>query len=286
MEPFDLGEFSQNNDNWDWDRDNNHYVPKFILQRFVPKGEKSGKLVVYDKQDERFSFLPPQKAASKQAFYIVGVEKELAKVESRVARISKRKLFKSIGLSQAEEDILRLFTLQMLGRGPRMREELQKSDSDARGRVAELRKSLALQGIIKESSWWDDKVERGMAASALWCLGPEMSPSRALIQKMERRVFIFPDQFPLVIGDNPCMFIHRGKGIKAPDCELALALSPVHLLHFSWEPDGGYISLENAEEEIRTLDANTVERSTKFLYANSRDAIERALKNHEALRQH
>ena len=43
--------------------------------------------------------------------------------------------------------------------------------------------------------------------------------------------------------------------------------------------------MENAEEEIRTLDANTVEKSTQFLYANSRDAIERALKNHEALRQ-
>ena len=113
-----------------------------------------------------------------------------------------------------------------------------------------------------------------------------MSPSRALIQKMERRVFILPDQFPLVIGDNPCMFIHLGRGLKAPDCELALALSPFHLLHFSWEPEGGYISLENAEEEIRTLDANTVERSTKFLYGNSRDAIERALKNHAALRQH
>ena len=285
MEPFDLGEFSQNNDNWDWDWDNTHYVPKFILQKFVPKGEKSGKLVVYDKQDECFSFLPPKKAASEQAFYIVGVEKELAKVESRVAQISKRKLFKSIGLSQTEEDILRLFTLQMLGRGPRMREELQKSDSDASGRVAELRRRLALEGIIKESSWWDDKVERGRAASALWCLGPEISPSRALIQKMERRVFILPDQFPLVIGDNPCMFIHRGKGIKESDCELALALSPFHLLHFSWEPEGGYISLENAEEGIRTLDANTVERSTKFLYANSRVAIERALKNHDALRQ-
>ena len=125
-----------------------------------------------------------------------------------------------------------------------------------------------------------------MAASAMWCLGPEMSPSRALIQRMERRVYILPGQFPSVIGDNPCMFIHHGRGLNAPDCELALALSPFHLLHFSWAPEGGYISLGNAEEEIRTLDANTVERSTKFLYANSRDAIERALKNHEALRQH
>ena len=49
---------------------------------------------------------------------------------------------------------------------------------------------------------------------------------------------------------------------------------------------GNVGSLENAEEEIRNLDANTVGRATKFLYANSRDAIERALKNHEALRQH
>ena len=280
-----MGEFSQNNDNWDWELDNTHYVPKFILKRFVPRGEKSGKLVVYDKVDERFSFLPPKGVASKPGFYTVGAEKELAKVESKAAQILERKLLKSIGLSQAEEDILRLFTLQMMGRGPGMRKELQKTDSDARGKVAELRRRLAIKGIIKESSWWDDKVERGMAASALWCLGPETSPSRALIQMMERRVFILPSQFPLVIGDNPCMFIHRGRGLKAPDCELALVLSPFHLLHFSWELEGGYISLGNAEEEIRNLDANTVGRATKFLYANSRDAIERALKNHEALRQ-
>ena len=285
MEALELEEFSKNNDNLDWELDNTHYVSKFILKRFVPRGEKSGKLVVYDKLDECFSFLPPKEAASKPGFYTVGAEKELAKVESKAAQILKRKLLKSIGLSQAEDDILRLFTLQMMGRGPGMRKELQKSDSDARGKVAELRIRLALQGIIKEGPWWDDKVERGIAASALWCSDPKMSPSRALIQRMERRVFILPDQFPLVIGDNPCMFIHHGRGLKALDCELALALSPFHLLHYSWKPEGGYISLENAEEEIRTLDANTVERSTQFLYANSRDAIERALKNHEALRQ-
>ena len=226
MEALELEEFSKNNDNLDWELDNTHYVSKFILKRFVPRGEKSGKLVVYDKLDECFSFLPPKEAASKPGFYTVGAEKELGKVESKAAQILKRKLLKSIGLSQAEDDILRLFTLQMMGRGPGMRKELQKSDSDARGKVAELRIRLALQGIIKESPWWDDKVERGIAASALWCSDPKMSPSRALIQRMERRVFILPDQFPLVIGDNPCMFIHHGRGLKALDCELALALSP------------------------------------------------------------
>ena len=281
---MDWEEFFKNNGNWDWELDNTHYVSKFILKQFVPKGEKSGKLVVYDKEGKSFSFKPPSKAASQEGFYTVGVEKELANVESKAAKILERKLFKSIELSQAEEDILRLFTLQMMGRGPGMRKELQRSDSDARGEVAEFRRRQALQGIIKESSWWEDKVERGVAASALWCLRPEVSPSRDLIKMMKRRVFILPDQFPLVIGDNPCMFIHHGRGLKAPDCELALALSPFHLLHFSWEPGGGYISLENAEEGIRSLDANTVERSTKFLYANSRDAIERALKNHKTLR--
>ena len=80
------------------------------------------------------------------------------------------------------------------------------------------------------------------------------------------------------------MFIHRGRGLKEYDCELALALSPSHLLHFSWRPDGGYESLENVEEGIRTLDANTVGRATKFLFANSRQAIERALKNNRTMR--
>ena len=284
MDKLDWEEFLNNNGDWDWELDNTHYVPKFILKQFVPKGEQSGKLVVYDKEEEKFSFKPPSKAGSQEGFYIVGVEKELAKVESKVAQILESKLFKSIGLSQSEEDILRLFTLQMMGRGPGMRRELQMSNSDARGEVAELRRSLALQGIIKESSWWEDKVDRGMAASTLWCLRPEESPSRALIQRMERRLFILPDQFPLVIGDNPCMFIHQGKGLKEPDCELALALSPSHLLHFSWKPQGGYIALDNVEENIRTFDAHTVGRATKFLYSNSRNAIERALKNHKALR--
>ena len=44
------------------------------------------------------------------------------------------------------------------------------------------------------------------------------------------------------------------------------------------------MTLENVEEGIRTLDANTVERVTKFLYANSKPAIERALENHNKLR--
>ena len=228
MEAFDLGEFSQNNDNWDWDWDNTHYVPKFILKRFVPRSEKSGKLVVYDKVDKCFSFLPPKRAASKEGFYIVGVEKELAKIESRVAQISKRKLFRSIGLSQAEEDILRLFTLQMLGRGPGMRKELQKSDSGARRKVAELRGRLALGGIIKESSWWDDKVERGMAASVLWCLGPEMSPSRALIQKMERRVFHFARSVPISYRRQP-MYVYpswkRFKGTRLRTCSGIVTIS-------------------------------------------------------------
>ena len=195
-----------------------------------------------------------------------------------------RKLFRSIDLSQAEEYILRLFTLQIMGRGPGMRRQLQAGDSDAKGELAELRRRLALQGIIKESSWWEDKIERGMAAGTLWSSRPEGSPSRDLIQKMERRVFILPDQFPLVIGDNPCMFIHRGRGLNEYDCELALVLSPSHLLHFSWKPDGGYQSLENVEEGIRTLDANTAGRATKFLFANSKQAIERALKNYNTMR--
>ena len=284
MDKLDWEESLNNDGDWDWELDNTHYVPKFILKQFVPKGEKSGKLVVYDKGEKRFSFKPPSKAGSQEGFYIVGVEKELAKVESKVAQILESKLFKSIGLSQSEENILRLFTLQMMGRGPGMRKELQTDDSDAKGEVAELRRSLALQGIIKESSWWEDKVDRGIAASTLWCSPPEESPSKALIQRMERRLFILPDQVPLVIGDNPCMFIHQGKGLEAPDCELALALSPHHLLHFSWKPQGGYIALDNVEQNIQTLDAYTVDRATKFLYANSRNAIERALKNHKVLR--
>ena len=284
MNEFDWEQFFNNNSNWDWELDNTHYVPKFILKQFVPKGDKSGKLVVYDKEEERFSFLPPKKAASQEGFYTVGVEKELAKLESRAARILKHKVFRSIGLSQEEEDILRSFALQMMGRGPGMRMQLQTSDSDAKGELAELRRELALQGIIKESSWWEDKVEKGMAAGTLWWLRPEGSPSRALIQMTERRVFILPVQFPLVIGDNPCMFIHRGRGLKEYDCELALVLSPYHLLHFSWKPEGGYIPLENVEEGIRTLDANTVGRATKFLFANSKQAIERALKNYKTMR--
>ena len=284
MKELDWKEFFENNSNWDWELDNTHYVSKFILKQFVPEGDKSGKIVVYDKEEERFTLLPPKKAASQEGFYTVGVEKELAKLEDKAAKILQRKLFKSIDLSQAEEEILRLFTLQMMGRGPGMRRQLQTSDSIAKGELAELRRELALQGIIKESSWWEDKIERGMAAGTLWSSRPEGSPSRALIQKMERRVFILPDQFPLVIGDNPCMFIHRGKGLKEPDCELALVLSPSHLLHFSWKSGGGYTSLENVEEGIQSLDANTVGKATKFLYANSKHAIERALKNYKTLR--
>ena len=284
MEDLDWKEFFENDSKWDWELDNTHYVSKFILKQFVPKGDKSGKLVVYDKEEECFSLLPPKKAASQEGFYTVGVEKELAKLEDKAAKILQRKIFKSIDLSQAEDEILRLFTLQMMGRGPGMRRQLQTGDSDAKGELAELRGRLALQGIIKESSWWEDKIDRGMAAATLWSSRPEGSPSRALIQMMERRVFVLPDQFPLVIGDNPCMFIHRGRGLTKPDCELAMVLSPSRLLHFSWKSGGGYISLDNVEERIRTLDANTVERATKFLYANSKHAIDRALENHKKLR--
>ena len=228
MEALELDDFSKNNDNWDWELDNTHYVSIFILKRFVPRGEKSGKLVVYDKVDECFSFLPPKGAASKPGFYTVGAEKELAKVESKAAQILERKLLKSIGLSQAEDDILRLFILQMMGRGPGMRKELQKSDSDARGKVAELRRWLALQGIIKESSWWDDKLERGMAASALWCSGPKMSPSRALIQMMERRVFILAGSVPISYRRQP-MYVYpswkRFKGTRLRTCSGIVTIS-------------------------------------------------------------
>ena len=157
MEALELEEFSKNNDNFDWELHTTHYVSKFILKRFVPRGEKSGKLVVYDKLDECFSFRPPKGAASEPGFYTVGAENELRKVENKAAPILERKLLKSIGLSQAEDDIIRLFTLQMMGRGPGMRKELQKGDSDARGKVVELRIRLALQGIIKERPWWTTK---------------------------------------------------------------------------------------------------------------------------------
>ena len=52
MKDLDWKEFFENNSNWDWELDNTHYVSKFILKQFVPKGDKSGKLVVYPESTE------------------------------------------------------------------------------------------------------------------------------------------------------------------------------------------------------------------------------------------
>ena len=61
MKKLDWKEFFENDSNWDWEQDNSHYVSKFILRQFVPKGDKSGKLVVYDKEEERFRSYHPKR---------------------------------------------------------------------------------------------------------------------------------------------------------------------------------------------------------------------------------
>ena len=71
MNELDWEQFFENNSNWDWELDNSHYVPKFILKQFVPRGDKSGKLVVYDKEEERFSFLPPKKPHRRKGFILL-----------------------------------------------------------------------------------------------------------------------------------------------------------------------------------------------------------------------
>jgi hypothetical protein len=216
-----------------------HYVPQEYLRAFQCPG-KPGEIWLYDKRDRMTRTVPIRNVAQSPAFYDEDVERKLADVEGPAHGALQRVLSSSAGMTPPDREWLAVYVAIMLYRSPRNRrknferipEVREKVLSEARDAI-EHWASTRPDGdplVARRRRELEEATRKFEAHPPQEVLDQVRSPWPGeevlrLVSQKTWRLITVTGSASFVTSDSPAVFF-EGLGLKNPDSELILPLSP------------------------------------------------------------